>query len=340
MIKTTWTFTTGYAPTDSEIYCASSADIYDPYERYTALYRWSPRLYDGTPSSEWRYKDADWKATSVTSLIPDNGTDWWLCALSEEGDVLFTGPNASSEKIPQAGVYSLDAKGWGYMADLQQVGEHLYACGYKGQVYKRVGPNNWRHLDAGLLQAPSTPQEQCIALSVINGPHETAIYAAGYQHSDWLPPKAFFFDGRKWAELQLPGVAARIVDMHVESESRIWMCGSSGTLLLGNAHDGFRSLSTVDDLQLFTSICQFQGQIYLASNQGLFVYDPTNPAGGIQAVFTDLSPDLQNANIVDSHDKILWSIGTKDIARFDGRRWERIHHPDNPKIGVHSSGTP
>ena len=42
---------------------------------------------------------------------------------------------------------------------------------------------------------------------------------------------------------------------------------------------------------------------------------------------------VTDANIVDSYDKVLWSIGPKDIARFDGKKWERIHHPDNPRIG-------
>ena len=69
------------------------------------------------------------------------------------------------------------------MADIQQIGEHLYACGYKGQVYKRLGAGDWRHVDGGLLQNPKTPQQNRIALSVINGPHESAIYAAGYQHA-------------------------------------------------------------------------------------------------------------------------------------------------------------
>lgn len=73
--------------------------------------------------------------------------------------------------------------------------------------------------------------------------------------------------------------------------------------------------------------------MYLASNLGLFIYDPNDHEAGIQKVVTDLHPDLQDANIVDSYDKVLWSIGPKDIARFDGKKWERIHHPDNPRIG-------
>ena len=128
-------------------------------------------------------------------------------------------------------------------------------------------------------------------------------------------------------------MAERIVNMYVESEQRIWMCGSNGTLLLGNAQEGFQSLSSVDDNQLFTSVCKFQDKIYLGSNLGLFVYDPAKAEAGIERVHTDLKPELQDANIVDSYDKVLWSIGPKDIARFDGHKWERIHDPDNPRIG-------
>ena len=334
MAKTTWTFTTGFGIGDDQFYLAAAADVYDVFERFTSLYTWSPELARIEGSDEpWTYKNVNWRSSSVSGYFPTSTDDWWLVALSEEGNVLFTGDGYNEEKIPGAGVYSQDAKGWGYLADVQQIGEHLYACGYKGQVYKRLGAGDWRHVDAGLLQDPKTPQEQRIALSVINGPHENAIYAAGYQHAEWLPPKAFFFNGQQWFELKLPEVAERIVNMYVESDERIWMCGSNGTLLLGNARDGFKSLSTVDDNQLFSSICKFQDKMYLASNLGLFVYDPKDHKAGIQKVTTDLAPDLQDANVVDSYDKVLWSIGPKDIARFDGKKWERIHHPDNPRIG-------
>lgn len=238
------------------------------------------------------------------------------------------------EKIPGAGVHSEDSKGWGYLADLQQIGEYLYASGYCGQVYKRFAANDWRHVDDGLLQAPDTPMEQSTALSVINGPHENAIYTAGYQHSDGLPPKAFFWNGELWRELELPSVAERVTNLYIENEQRIWMCGSNGTLLLGNATDGFTSLSTVNDNQLFLSLCKFQEKIYLGSNLGLFVYDPDDHNKGIVEVVTGMTPELQDANIVDCAGDILWSIGPKDIARFDGTSWSRIHHPDNERIGA------
>lgn len=324
------TFTTAMTLADNSVYMAGADDALDTFAHFTRVVR-----YDSDYDPQWGRNDQDWRAVSLTYFGPEKEREFDdVVVLSEEGNVRYIGDHDPLlEKIPGAGVYSKDAKGWGYLADIQQIGEHLYACGYKGQVYKRLGAGDWRHVDSGLLQDPKTPQENRIALSVINGPHESAIYAAGYQHAEWLPPKAFFFNGKQWFELKLPEVAERIVNMYVESEQHIWMCGSNGTLLLGNATDGFRSLSTVDDNQLFTSICKFQDKMYLASNLGLFVYDPNDHKAGIQKVVTDLHPDLQDANIVDSYDKVLWSIGPKDIARFDGKKWERIHHPDNPRIG-------
>lgn len=320
------TFGTAMVLTDSCIYMAGRGDALPPFAHFTRV-----ACYDG---EQWWRNDQHWHTTSLTYFGPTHEAFDDIAVLSEDGDVRFIGDHDPLvEKIPGAGVNAEDSVGWGYLADLQQIGEHLYACGYKGQVYKRFGPNDWRHMDAGLLQDRATPMDDSIALSVINGPHENAIYAAGYQHTDWLPPKAFFFDGKHWRELQLPAVAERIVNMYVESEQRIWMCGSNGTLLLGSAHEGFQSLSSVDDNQLFTSVCKFQDKIYLGSNLGLFVYDPANAAAGIERVHTDLEPELQDANIVDSYDKVLWSIGPKDIAHFDGHKWERIHHPDNQRIG-------
>ena len=172
MAKTTWTFTTGFGIGDDQFYLAAAADVYDVFERFTSLYTWSPELARIEGSDEpWTYKNVNWRSSSVSGYFPTSTDDWWLVALSEEGNVLFTGDGYNEEKIPGAGVYSQDAKGWGYLADVQQIGEHLYACGYKGQVYKRFGPNDWRHVDSGLLQDPKTPQEQRVALSVINCPH-------------------------------------------------------------------------------------------------------------------------------------------------------------------------
>ena len=102
--------------------------------------------------------------------------------------------------------------------------------------------------------------------------------------------------------------------------------------MLGNAHDGFKSLSSVEDNQLFTSITLFNDKVYLGSNLGPFVYDPNQPNDGIRPLKTTLIPSLTDVNYVEAKDGVLWMIGSKDLARFDGTDWQRIEIPVKPKI--------
>ncbi|WP_431257459.1 hypothetical protein ACQ86G_22845 [Roseateles chitinivorans] len=132
--------------------------------------------------------------------------------------------------------------------------------------------------------------------------------------------------------MPLPEVAEAINALYVESEDRVWLAGANGTLLVGNANDGFKSLSSVDDNQLFLGVCEYFGKVYLPSTLGLFVYDVQDPAAGIREVVTGLVPELQDARIIDRANGVLWSVGGKDIAKFDGKTWTRIHHPDNDPI--------
>lgn len=114
------------------------------------------------------------------------------------------------------------------------------------------------------------------------------------------------------------------------------MCGSKGTLLMGNAREGFTTMNPLGAKQLFLSITKFNGLYYLGSNLGLFQFD-LEQNRVFRKVRTSLRPDLTDTNIVESVDDVLWSMGPKDIARFDGHAWQRFQHPDNPPIGETNS---
>ncbi len=326
------TFRTGRAMTLDFLCLSAAMDLLPDHEPYTRVV-----TYDEQDPHIWTFHEEEAIVTSVgVYRYPASGLRCFV-TLTEDGEVGFMDDEwPEAEKIPGAGLNSPDATGWGYMSDLRQIGEHLYACGGAGQVYKRVAPNQWEHMDQGLLQAPDVSER--ILPRAIHGPDESDIYLVGCVSASGLPPIAYHWDGARWQLLPLPEVAERITNIHVESKDRIWLCGSNGTLLLGNARDGFRSLSTVDDNQLFLSITLFEGRAYLGSNLGLFMYDPANATAGIRPVVTGLEPELQDANVVDSVEGVLWSIGPKDIARFDGQSWSRIHHPDNPPIGAPIGG--
>jgi hypothetical protein len=318
-------FRTARAMTFDYVCFSGAMDMLDAYAKYTRVI-----TYDEDDEHVWIFHEVDDIVTSISLFkSPADGLRSFV-TLTQEGGVSFMDETELEEKIPGAGVFSEEAKGWGYMSSLKQIGDHLYACGGAGQVYKRQEPNQWQHMDQGILQAPDVKER--LLPDVIDGPHENAIYLAGAVSAEGLPPFVYFWNGQAWHSVKLPDVAERITAMHVQSAQRIWLCGANGTLLVGNAREGFQSLSTIDDNQLFTSITEFEGRMYLASNYGLFVYDPQKHWQGIQRVKTTLKPDLQDANIVDAVDGVLWSIGPKDIARFDGQAWVRIHDPDNPRI--------
>lgn len=325
-LKSSLTFTGAYPMAGDYLMILSAGDELEINAPFTRIFQCACES-----PTWWGAHDVYWQAVAVTYFGPTSEAFDDFVALSNEGHVHYVGDHEPiNEKIPGAGLRSPDSEGWGYMSCLRQIGQHLYAAGGAGQVYKRLGPNQWVHMDAGLLQARDVNER--LLPRAIAGPHEDAIYLVGSISASGHPPFVCFWNGQAWQHLTLPDVAERITHIHVESEQRIWLCGANGTLLLGNARDGFKSLSTVDDNQLFLSLCLYRGRIVLASNLGLFYYDPAQPQQGIRKLATTLQPDVQDANIVEAVEGVLWSIGPKDIVRHTEKGWERIAHPDNPPI--------
>jgi hypothetical protein len=326
-------FTNGVVLLNDYLWLSGALDSMPAFSAHSRLI-----IYDEQDNKPWLWFDVDWWCAAIAKFKIEGISA--VCAMSQEGEVVlcFLGggePGEDStpteyEKIPGAGLNAEDAKGWGYMEELRQIGDHLYACGVSGQVYKREGENRWVHMDNGILQ-PIGKDDFWIPHD-INGPHESAIYLAGCVFTKGTPPFLSFWNGSIWRNISLPEVAESIAQIFVESETRIWLCGQNGTLLLGNARDGFKSLSRIEDNQLFTSITMFGGKVYLGSDQGPFVYDPARPDLGIYELKTNLFPKLEDVNFVDAHDGVLWTFGSKDIARFDGRSWRRIKYPDNVSI--------
>ena len=263
-----------------------------------------------------------------------------------------------------------EAPGGGYMHAISHVGEHLYACGDSGQFFKRVSPDNWQQLDLSLLEDvrertlarlryeselrtrdPSLSDDEILRRALdegpffqtslfydVAGPAEDQIYIAGSineARGAGFVGGLWFWTGRETRRLDVPTTEV-LSSIHVQSADIIWVIGRNGTLLRGNHRDGFVDLSGTNDNQLWQSITMLDGVVYLASGgypQGLFRFDPHSPGAGIVPVRTGLDPEHTDVHIVDAAGDALWSIGFRDIARFDGRTWERIHHPDNPRIG-------
>jgi len=309
------------------------------YESQSTLWFYSPKYAKmRNDSNPWTSITLDWKVAGLAFFQNHETQTCRMCVLSEDGDLLLSKNQTFDREKIADDVFSL--------TDLKQIGTHLYACGLHGQVYKRLGDNHWKRMDNDQIKArPLEHYEPYgnpeIGLSRINGPHENAVYAVGFQNVQTKKeqkyhtiPKAYFYDGTNWTEIELPDRFASLTDVYVESEKRVWICGESGTLLCGNVNDGFEDISSSDPSAYFLSMCMYRGNFLIASTSYVYIYDPKQSENNFIRAYTNMLPELQDTHKLFVCGETLWSIGYFDIARFDGEKWHRIHHPENIPIGL------
>lgn len=299
------------------------------YKRTVEGARWAVFVYE------------DWTVVSVASSEQLQ----LRCVLSREGDIRLYGPGGTPDRtyqLPDAGVMREDAAGYGYVNRIRAIGDGLYVCGQSRQVYRFVPgksqalDGNWLDFAGPMRQPPMAEppddledealdrwldDNDAIDLVDIAGSSEADIYAVG--------DECWHHDGHQWKQLKLP-TDEFINAIKVINANQVALVGHNGTLLLGNAGQGFTELSSVNDNQNFTGVELFEGKLFLASNLGLFTYDPTTKK--IERYTMLLTPDLQDTHILEAKDGVLWSFGFKDLAYFDGKTWTRVDHPDNPPI--------
>lgn len=312
------------------LYLATQLDSLNPRETaHTRMSIYAP----GLQPIDFGYHDISDNIVSVHAfkVLPEDKHRY--VSLARQGDVYFVrGSNNHiiKETLPGAGL--LDENTGGLMNHLREIGGHLWACGQRGQVFRRFAPHDWRHVDQGLFvpinlkdyKGRASELAQMMGqgphLNCIDGNTEQDVYAVGDRGL------MVHFDGQSWSRVKLP------TDEHLQwvrcYGQEVWACGFNGTLLVGNARQGFKDVSTVDDNQTWVCLSKFEGKVYLSEEDGLWCYDGQK----IAPVKTGLKPELQDAWRVDHADGVLWSIGIKDLARFDGQRWQRIVHPDNGPI--------
>jgi hypothetical protein len=117
----------------------------------------------------------------------------------------------------------------------------------------------------------------------------------------------------------------------VLNAQRVVLGGRNGYLLLGNAQDGFINISHHDDNHTITGLEWFEDRLFIATNAGLFTYDPQTKR---QVPYrTNLAVDLVDTHLLEAKDGVLWSFGYKDLAYWDSRNgntnWVRVHNPEN-----------
>lgn len=321
------------------------------YEPLTVTETFAPNA-PRPPGDDNPWWTAVWKEQHATSCCVWTGADQpavFRCVLSEEGAVNIYGPAGKPKRIfqlPDAGVWRKGATGYGFVQRIRAIGGTLFVCGAHRQVYRYLpgdrNPLSGEFVDSAgpMRQLPVPPpahrkgkefeawaNRDIVLFNDIAGTDENDIYATG--------DETWHFDGLTWSRIELPLTDEVMHVIKVLDRDRILIGGSNGYLFLGNARTGFTNLSTLDDNQTITGLEWFDNRLFIASDDGLFTWDPQSRK--IQAYRTGLSPELQDAHLLEAKDGVLWSFGYKDLAYLDSRdgaaTWTRVHHPDNPRIG-------
>lgn len=318
------TFSTGCAIERDYIYLAAKPDLLDEEDEFTRLF-----FFDAQDKSRpWVYHDLNgWEVESVC-VAAGGGNSREYCALSKQGNIEFTWVGGRRiERIGAAGLRRDALPIYGYVHAIRQIGGELYVVGSGGQVYRR-NDGQWTPMAEALLKPAIAPASVTAAagmdifgkeFSDIDGTSSSDLYVVGGDG------EIFHYDGAGWvkcdADTTRPLNCVRAV-----SANEIWTCGFGGALLRGNARTGFSSAGNCSKALIFSSLGILENRVYLASNKGIF---SLSADGIIRRVTTGLNPEVEDANIIDVKDGVLWSFGYKDIVHFGGTRWARLTHPDN-----------
>lgn len=293
-------------------------------------------LYQNNTRETWLHHTLPgWRVASVAFWESPPSTSRIMYALSEQGDVeLYDRTCSTFETIPGAGL-NHEEDNYGYVSRIRLIGNHLYACGFGGQVYqKRHGV--WSHFDDGLLQEPlapadlhiSDPQALLAQLSEaanrardftdIHGPNEHDIYVAG--NDGFIG----HHDGSSWQVVEGP-TAASLNAIHLSSDNEVWIVGSHGTVLKGSAQRGFRTLFTESVNADFYSITSFNGIRYIGASNGIYALSDER----LELIPISTQEELTEVACIESKDNVLWALSPRKLLRFDGKSWQVLKHPNN-----------
>ena len=178
-----------------------------------------------------------------------------------------------------------------------------YAAGLGGIVYRLDEFLKWVPMDKGL---PTS-----LNIEAIDGFDDGDIYAVGDAGALWR------FDGRKWSNCDLP-TNVNFNAVKCAGDENIYVAGNDGCLLCGQP-DTWEFLAEDETHETFWDMEWFGGELYLSTIS--FVYRLQN--GKLELVdFGDHTPDT--CYQLSAAKGFMWSIGARDVMKFDGKTWTRI----------------
>jgi hypothetical protein len=247
---------------------------------------------------EWSAISVCWATAPVTEVI----------VVGYEGHIL-AGPLDDMREETQIQIDREDDKS-GFLKCVRSIDGRAYIGGMDRQVYRRTANRGWEAVDAGLPYE----EEEVVSIEAIDGFSEDEIYAAGRRGEIWR------FDGTRWHAVESPTNVV-LLGVSCGDDGNVYACGQLGTILRGRNDTWEVVEQTVTD-QDFWDIVWFKGAVYLATRKLLYVLKD-----GVLAPVDYGNDDIDipfSFYRFAASEKELWTIGSKDVMRFDGVTWSRI----------------
>lgn len=291
----------GGAPLAPEWICFAllSDEMAKKKKEFTLLSEWN--------KGKWKAGD-HWLASSAVGIASKPGAKATCLILGYWGEILcFDGEKSSIEAISDVSPPNPEAPG--PMRGISFIGDSFFAVGMGREVYQRDTQGRWRAIDKGVRVTGSS--DDVLGFNAIHGFSTSDIYAAGWGGEIWN------YNGRKWTAEKSP-TNLTLNAICCAPGGVVSIAGKMGTLIRGR-HGRWATIDHDATDEEFFSAEWYQERLYLATSAKLYVFhdDVLEPVD-FEDVGAASCLQLFKSN------EYLWSVGPKDILRFDGRRWERI----------------
>jgi hypothetical protein len=200
----------------------------------------------------------------------------------------------------------------GYCKRIRFIGDSLFVCGDRRQVYVRAG-DGWQACDDEIRE--QDPRKIGCSLNDLDGRDESLIIAVGDRG------EIVERHDKTWRRVDSP-TNVSLERVSVAHSGTAWACGGAGTLLRGNA-DRWEvvSHSTRKDW-VFWGLAILDEEPYVCSSDGLFRYHNAS----LEQVALPAMTGAPYRLAADSDS--LWLLGYSDLWRYDRVTWHRIELPE------------
>lgn len=238
-----------------------------------------------------------WNAISgCISAIPSRR----FLALSQKGDFLVMG---QGDRLLGTVMHGSEDKQRPF-SSVREAAGRVYAIGMRGLIYRWEGGARWRRIDAGVASEAS--------FEAMDGPSDDELYFVGWNGCIcWL-------DHGVMNLVESPTNVV-LASAHWAEDGFLYCVGQDGIILRGrgNRWDILAEDQTSENLW---DVVSFLGKIYVSSTTCVMQLDN----GNLHLVgFGDDQPST--CYHLSAAEKTLWSIGSKDVFKFDGKTWARVY---------------